>query len=342
MGNKGISVNSTGTKFGWGAPSVAQASPVVGAMVANVTPVTQETEPFNPIIAQGAWNWVRGLHGQNRDGTRGRGFGLDITAPTGTELYATKSGNVIYRIMFRSVSGRNRFVSFGVYAELTFADGTGQALYAHLSATHMDQFLGGSGGSVVPNYGTNELHRQGAGWQSGDRTREVGRRQVYQDDLIGFVGNTGNSSGAHLHFSLNVNGHWINPAQYINIPYRGILSNPQLQINGEVLQIPAGDQLPVVLSGRALVPLRSTMEALGFDVEWNPELNQANLTKPGFDISFTTGSRTMVVNGNETTLSVPARIMNGRVMVPLRAISEAAGMEVRWDGENSIAHIIQS
>ena len=83
------------------------------------------------------------------------------------------------------------------------------------------------------------------------------------------------------------------------------------------------------------------MEPLGFEVGWDSAQNQVNLTKSGFDISFTTGSRTMVVNGNETILAVPARIMNGRVMVPLRAISEAAGMEVRWDEENSIAHIIQ-
>ena len=119
------------------------------------------------------------------------------------------------------------------------------------------------------------------------------------------------------------------------------VSNPQIRIDNEFVQIPAGDQQPVIVDGRTLVPLRAVMEALGFEVEWEPTQNRVNLEKPGFDISLTIGSRTMVVNGNNVSLDVPAQLINGRTMVPLRAISEATGMEVRWDGENSIVHIIQ-
>ena len=119
-----------------------------------------------------------------------------------------------------------------------------------------------------------------------------------------------------------------------------IVQSPQIQINGEIVRISFGDQQPIIVDGRTLVPLRVVMEALGFEVGWAPAQNRVNLEKPGFDISLTIGSRTMVVNENNVSLDVSAQLINGRTMVPLRAISEATGMEVRWDGENAIIDIL--
>ena len=115
---------------------------------------------------------------------------------------------------------------------------------------------------------------------------------------------------------------------------------PQIRIDNEFVQIPTGDQQPIIADGRTLVPLRAVMEALGFEVEWEPTQNRVNLEKPGFDISLTIGSRIMVVNGNNVSLDVSAQLINNRTMVPLRAISEATGMEVRWDDESLIVDIL--
>jgi phosphate transport system substrate-binding protein len=46
---------------------------------------------------------------------------------------------------------------------------------------------------------------------------------------------------------------------------------------------------------------------------------------------FTIGSKSFTVNGATKTLDVPAKIVDGRTVVPIRAISEAIGAEVKYD-----------
>ncbi len=40
-------------------------------------------------------------------------------------------------------------------------------------------------------------------------------QQIFQGDLIGYVGSTGKSTGPHLHFGIKENGNWTNPIEYI-------------------------------------------------------------------------------------------------------------------------------
>lgn len=42
----------------------------------------------------------------------------------------------------------------------------------------------------------------------------------------------------------------------------------------------------------------------------------------------------MIVNGAEINTDVPPQTIDGRAMVPARALSEALGAEVTWDAEN--------
>jgi hypothetical protein len=42
---------------------------------------------------------------------------------------------------------------------------------------------------------------------------------VKQGDIIGYMGNTGNTTGAHLHFGIKVNGKWIDPQPYLDKDY---------------------------------------------------------------------------------------------------------------------------
>ncbi len=91
------------------------------------------------------------------------------------------------------------------------------------------------------------------------------------------------------------------------------------------------DQAPAIVEGRTLVPLRAIFEALGASVEWDNVTKTVTSEKDGVSISLTIGSNTLFKNDEAKELDVPAQILNGRTMVPARAIAEAYGVEVAWD-----------
>jgi len=99
------------------------------------------------------------------------------------------------------------------------------------------------------------------------------------------------------------------------------------------------DQHPVIVNDRTLVPLRAIFEALGAEVGWDHESMTASAEKDGTKISVTIGSEVLIRNGNETALDSPAIIVNSRTMVPARAISEAFGYSVEWNGETRTVDI---
>ena len=91
------------------------------------------------------------------------------------------------------------------------------------------------------------------------------------------------------------------------------------------------DQLPTIVDGRTLVPVRGVFEALDFDVSWNEELRQVTLSRANDTIIIIIGSAAFTTNGINHTLDVPAQSINGRTMLPIRAVLESVGYDLAWD-----------
>lgn len=99
------------------------------------------------------------------------------------------------------------------------------------------------------------------------------------------------------------------------------------------------DQPAIISENRTLVPLRKIFELLGAEVEWNDETRTAIAEKNGRKVSITIGSNELYVNDEIVELDVPAKIINNRTLVPIRAISEAYECSVEWDGEKRLVEI---
>ena len=99
------------------------------------------------------------------------------------------------------------------------------------------------------------------------------------------------------------------------------------------------DQSPTIVDGRTLVPVRGVFEALGFDVDWDGDTRTAILNRHDYQLLITIGSQTFTANGVVHTLDVPAQIIGGRTMLPLRFPLESVGYELDWDGATQTALI---
>jgi len=102
------------------------------------------------------------------------------------------------------------------------------------------------------------------------------------------------------------------------------------------------DVPPTTVQGRVLVPLRGIFESLGATVDYNPETQQITATDGATNVQLTVGSRRALVNGAPDMLDVPAFTIGGRVMVPLRFVSESLGAEVQWIAASATILIDQS
>jgi len=99
------------------------------------------------------------------------------------------------------------------------------------------------------------------------------------------------------------------------------------------------DVVPQIINERTMVPLRAIFEALGATVGWDDATKTVTSELSGVKISLAIGSNQLYVNGTAKEIDVPAMIIDERTLVPVRAISEAFGCEVGWDGETKTVSI---
>lgn len=117
--------------------------------------------------------------------------------------------------------------------------------------------------------------------------------------------------------------------------------NVTVMVNGNKLNF---DQPPIIKDGRTLVPLRAIFEALVAEVLWLED-EQAVAAQSG-DTTIVMqigknkfGKMTSKDDGVFYDLDVPPEIINGRTLVPARAVAEALDCSVNWDGSTQTVTI---
>ena len=105
-------------------------------------------------------------------------------------------------------------------------------------------------------------------------------------------------------------------------------------VNGKELE-----QKGVILEERTMVPVRGITEELGFAVDWDADTKTATLTNGGTVVKMTAGEKSFFVNDEAVTPDVPQTIIDGRFMLPLRALCDSINADVDWDNDTKTAAI---
>lgn len=99
------------------------------------------------------------------------------------------------------------------------------------------------------------------------------------------------------------------------------------------------DQPPVMVQGRVMLPLRAIFEALDASVDWDRKKQTVTAIKGDTTVVLKIKSRVAIINNQTVTLDVPAQILGGRTMVPVRFVSEALGQDVDWNTRSQVVTI---
>lgn len=120
------------------------------------------------------------------------------------------------------------------------------------------------------------------------------------------------------------------PAMAEETPIKVVLDGNYIQFDVE----------PQMIDDRTMVPVRAIFTALGANVDWDELTNTVTSSKGDINISLTIDDKTLYKNGEAIELDVPAKLVDDRTLVPVRAISEAYGCQVDWNnGLNTVVII---
>jgi hypothetical protein len=116
------------------------------------------------------------------------------------------------------------------------------------------------------------------------------------------------------------------------------MSSISVFVNGNEVSF---DVQPVIVNNRVLVPIRNIANALGLS---NNNITYASdgtvtINSGSNAIVITNNAQQVSLNGNPYSLDTPAQIIDGRMMVPLRAISILLNKNVQWYPTGQIVEI---
>ncbi len=99
------------------------------------------------------------------------------------------------------------------------------------------------------------------------------------------------------------------------------------------------DVPPQIINDRTMVPMRKIFESLGAVVTWDEPSRTATGKKGDVTVNVSIDSKILFKNGVPKTLDVAPALIDGRTLVPVRAIAESFDCEVDWIAETRTVQI---
>lgn len=101
------------------------------------------------------------------------------------------------------------------------------------------------------------------------------------------------------------------------------------------------DAAPYIDSAsRTMIPVRVVTESVGATVAWNNDTRTVAIVRGDKTVELVIGQKGIKVNKVGSLMDTAAQITNSRTYVPLRFVSEAFGMGVKWDGNARMVAIV--
>ncbi|WP_317853841.1 stalk domain-containing protein [Chakrabartyella piscis] len=110
-----------------------------------------------------------------------------------------------------------------------------------------------------------------------------------------------------------------------------VLANDiSISIDGEPF---LSETAPIIENDRVLVPMRSIMEALGYEIQWDSTTRTVTGIQGDTTISLCVDYSFATVNGSYVALDAYPTIVDGYTYVPLRFLADHSGASLVWSSE---------
>ncbi len=114
----------------------------------------------------------------------------------------------------------------------------------------------------------------------------------------------------------------------VKVPCPIINNTIDVTLDGNAL---AFDQQPIMDNDRVMVPIRAIFEALGYTVDGKQATQTGTATNGDNTITVQGNNAAITYDGGTYWCDVTPKNVSGRILVPIRAISESAGCDVFWN-----------
>ncbi len=99
------------------------------------------------------------------------------------------------------------------------------------------------------------------------------------------------------------------------------------------------DSQPFLYESKTMVPIRLFAENVGFNVDWDADIQMVILSKGEDKLYFIIEEKYLIANGVIVDIDIMPKIIDSTTYLPLRIVAEQMGLNINWKPEEGIVTI---